>query len=46
MAFGLPKPAELMAQLDRRFGQLREDLAGLQRALDEILAELRTQRGG
>jgi hypothetical protein len=38
MAFGLPKVSEMRAELDARFAELLAKL-------DEILAELRTQRG-
>jgi hypothetical protein len=45
MPFGLPKPSDITAQLNEKFGELIAELRTIQGILGDILAELRTQRG-
>lgn len=46
MPFGLPKPSDITAQINDKFSQLIAELHTMQGILGDILAELRTQRGG
>lgn len=45
MPFGIPKMGDITAQLNDKFAQLISELQAMHGVLDEILAELRTQRG-
>jgi hypothetical protein len=45
MAFGLPKMGDLTAQLNTRFEEMMTVLRAILEVLQNILGELRTQRG-
>lgn len=45
MAFGLPKPSEIRNMFTEGMGELKTELGIIRGLLEEILAELRTQRG-
>jgi hypothetical protein len=43
MPFGLPKPSDITAQLNDKFGQLIAELQTMQGILSDILAEVKKQ---
>lgn len=45
MPFGIPKMGDITDQLNTKFDQLYGELQAMKVVLDDILAELRTQRG-
>jgi hypothetical protein len=46
VAFGLPKPAEIRGMFTEGMAELKAELGQIRDVLEQILAELRTQRGG
>jgi hypothetical protein len=46
MAFGLPDMGKLQGMFDEKFNALLAELQSMHGVLDQILVELRTQRGG
>lgn len=43
--FGLPDMGQLRSMFDEKFSELLDQLVAIRAVLDQILAELRTQRG-
>lgn len=45
MGFGLPDMGQLRSMFDEKFSELLDQLVAIRSTLEQILAELRTQRG-